>query len=709
MTLRPPPSRESRRRRVKHRKTLMMRSAVLASALAVVFLASAPSVQAQSATAARALTPQDIFKLQWSSDPEISPDGKHIVYVRQSADIMNDKLRQTLWLVDVASGVESPLVEGGGAQPRWSPDGGRIAYVAEGEGGTAQLLVHWVASGKTARIAVLPEAPSSITWSPDGASIAFTMLKPEDGEKIGAPPAKPEGAKWADPIQVITDVTYRVDGEDYLRHGYHHLFLIDAEGGAPRQITFGKTDDRGVLSWSRDGRSVVFTSRRGEDWEREPIRTNLFEVDVSDLSIKPLTKQTGAFGEPQVSPDGRMIAYVGSDDKRRGYENSRLIVMNRDGGGARVISAGLDRAVFNPRWAANGQSLYVSYDDHGEAVVVKFSLNGAMTRVVGDVGGGDHKLPYSASMPLGHSEIFSVARNGVLAFNWGAAEAPADLGVLEGGVKRKLTALNRELFREKDPAHVTLKHAASSADGLPVDYWMMTPPNYDPGRKYPLILEIHGGPFASYGPLWSTEDQLFAAAGYVVVYANPRGSTSYGDTYANLIHDNYPSKDYDDLMSVVDDAIAHGPVDSNNLFVTGGSGGGALTAWIVGKNNRFKAAVSQKPVVNWTSEALSSDYYIVIIQDWFAKTPWEDPQEYWRRSPLSLVGNVQTPTMMIVGTSDHRTPATESEQYYQALQLRHIPTALLRVPGASHLKETPSQTATRVASILAWFERYQVK
>jgi len=236
---------------------------------------------------------------------------------------------------------------------------------------------------------------------------------------------------------------------------------------------------------------------------------------------------------------------------------------------------------------------------------------------------------------------------------------------------------------------------------------VITPPGFDPARKYPLVLEIHGGPFAAYGPTFAAEQQLYAAAGYVVLYVNPRGSTGYGREFGNAIHHAYPGHDYDDLVSAVDAMLARGYVDPSRLFVTGGSGGGVLTAWIVGKTDRFRAAVVQKPVINWTSFVLTADRYNFFWKYWFGGYPWDQPEEYARRSPLSLVGNVTTPTMVLTGEEDYRTPMSESEQYYQALRLRKVPTALVRVPGAGHgLDNRPSQLATKVAHVLAWFERH---
>jgi len=285
----------------------------------------------------------------------------------------------------------------------------------------------------------------------------------------------------------------------------------------------------------------------------------------------------------------------------------------------------------------------------------------------------------------------------------------ADVAVvpLRGGTPKRLTDLSGDLLAQRELGKLEEFWVPSSHDGLRVQAWTITPPGFDPAKKYPLLLEIHGGPFAAYGPTFAAELQLYAAAGYVVVYVNPRGSTGYGKAFGNAIHHAYPGHDYDDLMSAVDAVIARGFVDPSRLFVTGGSGGGVLTAWIVGKTDRFRAAVVQKPVINWTSFVLTADRYNFFWKYWFPGMPWEQQAQYWARSPLSLVGNVKTPTMLLTGEEDYRTPMSESEQYYQALQLQRVPTALVRVPGAAHgLDRRPSQLANKVALVLAWFERH---
>ncbi|RST32301.1 S9 family peptidase [Sphingomonas ginkgonis] len=668
--------------------------------LSTVILAAAP-LQAEPASGpSRYLTGADLFGLEWASDPQISPDGRTIAYVRRSNDIMTDRTRSTIWLVDTASGQQRPM--SAGASPRWSPDGTRIAYVAPSDGG-AQMFVRWVASSADARITGLPNSPGALAWSPDGKRIAYTMFVPDDGPKLGSAPAKPEGARWADPLQVITAVTYRTDDEGYLKAGYSQLFWVPADGGAPRQLTYGATDAGGPVSWTADGRSIVFAANLGKDWAHQPLESEIYRISIDGGAPAALTDRRGPDTAPVVSPDGRKVAWIGFDDRQLGYQNARLSVMNLDGSGKQLLTGSLDRSVENPRWAADGRSLYVSYDDHGSKRVARVGLDGRMQTVATGLTGGGLDRPYSGGE-------FSVSRGGAVAVTVGDPLHPSDLGLARGdGAVRRLTSLNSSSLGLKQLGAVTKLPVSSSFDRRPIDAWLVMPPDAQPGRRYPMILEIHGGPFSAYGPSFSTDDQLYAAAGYAVLYTNPRGSTSYGEDFANLIDKAYPGHDYDDLMSAVDAAIAGGNVDPDNLFVTGGSGGGVLTAWIVGKTDRFKAAVTQKPVINWSSFALTSDGANFYSPYWFAKKPWEDPQGYWARSPLSLVGNVKTPTAVVVGSEDYRTPDSEAEQYYEALQLRGVPTAFIKVPGASHggIAARPSQAAAKASAIIAWFDRYR--
>ena len=646
---------------------------------------------------------KDLFSLQLVTDPQIRPDGRVVAYVRVAYDIMTDRPRRAIWLVDLDTGAQTPLATGPGSSysPRWSPDGKRLAYVSS-EGGRSQLYVRWMQNDQSARITDLIETPEDLEWSPDGRSIAFIMMLPDDKGYLGTPLSRPEGAIWADPLTVITDIKYRADGEGYLKPGYTHAFVVSAEGGFPRQLTFGAFNEDGPVSWTPDGRYVLLSGNRNEGWQRESVNSEVYQVSVADAAITQLTHRVGPDRAPRVSPDGKRIAYLGFDDHFMGYQNVRLYLMDRDGGNSHSISDQLDRSIDDARWAADGRSLYVSYTDKAITRVARIGLDGRLQQIADGLAGPGLDRPYTGGQ-------FTVSANGTVAFTAGSTDHPPDLAVAHGTRITRLTRLNDDLFAVRKLAPVEQLAVISSADKRPIDAWLVTPPNKDPAKKYPLILEIHGGPYASYGPVFSTDDQLYAAAGYMVLYTNPRGSTSYGEEFANLIHHDYPSHDYDDLMSAVEAAIAKGSVDPDQLYVTGGSGGGVLTAWIVGRTHRFRAAATQKPVINWGSFALTTDIATYVPKYWFGKLPWEDPESYWKHSPLSLVGNVTTPTLVVVGGEDYRTPVSDSEQYYEALQLRGVPTALVKVPGASHegLAARPSQSAAKASAILAWFDRYR--
>ena len=673
------------------------------AALGAALLVIASVAGAAELPDARRLHSIDVFQLEYADDVQISPDGSRIVYVRVSHDIMTDRARRNLWMINADGTNNRPLRSEirSFSSPRWSPDGTRIAYVSAAEG-SPQLYVRWMDSGQTALLTNLVEAPDAIAWSPDGKSLAFTQLVPSKKEPLAAPPPKPEGATWAPPVKVIDSVVYSADGAGYLEAGYQHVFIVSAEGGTPRQLTEGDFNHDGPLSFTPDGKELVFSANRGPDWERDPQNTEVFSLDIATQKLTQLTSRQGPDNAPVVSPDGRRIVYLGYDDRYQGYQVTHLYVMDIDGRNARVVTADFDRDVADPRWANDSRGVYFTFDEHGMRKLGMTSLDGKVRTLAEGLGGTDLGRPYT-------SGAFSVARNGRTAFTHNSTGRPADVATAttKGGAQ-VLTALNDDLLGNKTLGAVRELTWKSSKDQRAIQGWVVNPPDFDPSKKYPLILEIHGGPFAAYGPNYTSEMQLFAAAGYIVLYSNPRGSTSYGEQFGNLIHHAYPGDDYDDLMSGVDALIAEGHVDKDNLFVTGGSGGGVLTAWIVGKTDRFRAAVVAKPVINWSSFVLTSDFTPFFYRYWFGAQPWEQPQEYWRRSPLSLVGNVKTPTMLLTGESDYRTPIGESEQYYQALKLRKIDTVMVRIPEASHgMTSRPSNLIAKVDNILAWFGKYR--
>ena len=684
----------------------------------------ASGASAGGGTAEQGFRPLDVFGLEYASGPQVSPDGKQVVYVRNSMDIMKDRARSTLWIINADGGEHRPLTSGSrnDSQPRWSPDGGRLLYVASeaeaaGEDRPAQMFCRWMDTGQTARLAQLTASPSHPVWSPDGKRIAFFMRVPEETKPFVEMPPKPEGAEWAPEAKVIRKVTYRFDGQGYLKDGFRQLFVLPADGGTPRQLTSGPYEHEGPAAWSRDGRALVFSGNRREDWEYHPLDSELYEVSLDSGDVRQLTDRRGPDSHPVISPDGTRLAWLGFDDRRQGYQITRLYVGQRDGSKPEPITAEFDRDVSDPVWSSDGRGLYFLYDEHGRTKVAFVTLDGGVSTIADDVGGTNLGRPYA-------SGSFSYA-GGAIAFTRTGPGAPADVSFVDAERVRRgagdsarseeapreperLTRLNEDLLAHKRLAEIEELWFESSHDQRKIQAWIVKPPGFDPDQKYPLILEIHGGPFANYGLRFAVEMQLYAAAGYVVLYVNPRGSTGYGEEFGNLIHHAYPGHDYDDLMSGVDAVIERGYVDDDNLFVTGGSGGGVLTAWIVGKTDRFRAAVASKPVINWYSFTLTADAYPFFAQYWFPGAPWEQAEHYLKRSPLSLVGNVSTPTMLLTGEADYRTPISESEQFYQALKLRKVDTALVRIPEASHeIVDRPSRLIAKVAHVLKWFELHR--
>jgi acylaminoacyl-peptidase len=645
--------------------------------------------------------PIDLFDLEIATDPQISPDGARVVFVRNFNDIMKDRKRSNLWIVNHDGSDLQPLTTGNenDNSPRWSPDGQKLLYASTGDG-AAQIYVRWMDSGQIAKVTRCPKSPSGMAWSPDGRWIAFAMSVSDDTKPFVEMPPKPEGAEWAKPPKTIRRMVYRTDENGYLEEAHKQLFVVPADGGTPRQLTHGSFDNEGPFAWTPDGKAIIFSANRHDDWEYQPINSDLYEVTISDGSIKALTDRNGPDHSPTLSPDGSHIAYAGFDDRYRGYEVTRLYVMNRDGTGSRVVTKDLDRDVQTPVWSKDGNGIYFTFDDRGNTKIAFTTLDGKIEILAKDLGGVSPSRSYSGG-------TFTVAADGRFAYTHSTPEHPADVATGRKGVAevKRVTRLNDALFTFKALGQTEEITCQSSFDKRPIQAWITKPPGFDPQKKYPLILEIHGGPFANYGDRFSSENQVYAGAGYVVLYVNPRGSTSYGDEFGNLIDRNYPSQDYDDLMSAVDAVLERGYVDKENLFVTGGSGGGVLTAWIVGKTERFRAAVSVKPVINWYSHVLTADMPGYFYRYWFSNPPWENAADYLKRSPLSLVGNVKTPTMLLTGEADYRTPISESEQLYEALKIRKIDTALVRIPDASHMMEgRPSYLVSKLVHILKWFE-----
>ncbi len=648
--------------------------------------------------------PMDVFDIEMATDPQISPEGDRIAYVRSHMDIMTDRNISNIWLINYDGTQNRPLSTGDKSHysPRWSPDGEKLAYIS-GREGSSQIYMSWLNENSEVRLSNLTGSPGNLTWSPDGKWLAFSMSVPaEGGKSFASMPKKPEGAKWSDPPKVIDKMQYRRDGGGYVRDAYSQIFVLSTDGGTALQVTNGDFNHGGTLSWSSDSKGVFFSANHHEDRDFQVRNSEIQYVDLETRKVTVLTDRNGPDFSPVISPDGEKIAYLGFDDDLQGYQITNLYVMNTDGSQSVCITCDFDRDVGDIQWAQDGDALFCQYDDEGNTKIARVSMSGEVMVLAEDVGGLTLGRPYSAGS-------FTVSQKGNFAFTHSTPDHPADLavGTAIDNIKR-LTHLNDDLFHFKQLGEVEEIWYESSHDQRKIQGWICKPPDFDSDKKYPLILEIHGGPFANYGDRFTAEIQLFAAAGYVVLYTNPRGSTSYGEEFGNLIHHNYPSEDYDDLISGVDAVIEKGYIDEDRLYVTGGSGGGVLTSWIVGKTNRFRAAVVAKPVINWYSHVLYADNPGFFARYWFPGYPWEYPEHYHDRSPISLVGNVTTPTMLLTGEDDFRTPMAETEQYYAALKLNKVETAMVRIQGAGHgIANRPSNLIAKVVYILGWFDKYK--
>ncbi|WP_440957419.1 prolyl oligopeptidase family serine peptidase [Oceanicaulis sp. LC35] len=665
---------------------------------------AAPGALASTQAEGGPLQAADIFSLEMANDPQISPNGRWVAYQRRSNDIMTDQTRSAIWTVPYEGGANRPLVTGAGeySSPRWSPDSSQIVFVAN-ENGESELRKIWVDSGSSATLAQLPGGAGNLSWSPDGRWIAFTMFMPTPEPQIDiGMPDKPRGAEWAAPALVDETTRYEFDGAGELPSGFSQIFVAPADGGAPRQLTHVTDGSISGVSWGPQSERLYYSlgGRQADDFDFREADIYAIALDASEPV--QITSFPGGESSPRVSPDGQTLAYLSTPRREESNVDTDLKVVALSGGEPRELLADLDRGINQAEWDERGRGLFVSFDDRGHTVLAYAGLSGGLDRINDALGGTTFGRPYT-------SGSFTVSGNDRWAATIASASDLANVGVgTRRGLANRLTDVNADVLGLRDLAEIERFTWESSADGQEIEGWIAYPPGFDPGQTYPMILEIHGGPHTAYGPQFSAEVQLYAAAGYVVLYTNPRGSTSYGEAFSNEIDKDYPGQDVDDLLSGVDALVARGFVDEERLFVTGGSGGGVLTAQLIGVTDRFAAAAVGKPVINWISFALAADIGPSIYRYWFGVTPWDDPETYWRRSPLSLVGNVETPALVFVGGEDRRTPVFEAEQYYNALQIRGIESRLVRIPGAYHgiADSRPSRLLQKAGHVLAWFEQY---
>ena len=699
--------------------------------ITIVFGASPASAQKRN------ITEKDLFNFVWIGDPQISPDGSRVAFVRVTVNEKKDGYNTAIWSVSPSTGETHQLTNGTrDSSPRWSPDSKYLTFVRvtekDGRPDQPQLFMLAMAGGDSFQFTNLPRGASQPQWSPDGKTIGFVNgANPEEIAKMAprptaeaSPSPSPTDAKKPEDhesdVRVITRAVYRANGAGYLDTKHpQHLWIVAAprtgdEKVTPRQLTTGRYDD-GNVTWARDSAQIYFTSDHTDEPYYELPSTAIYAISVTGGEPKKLTSFDMGTGAFSVSPNGKQLAFYASVNKPvQSYTEPDLWVIDiADNAQPRNLTTTFDYDVGSglggdntapragggnpPIWTADGRSIIAVYGKEGKASLGAFDV---ATGKETDVTSGNQAVVSFRALPDASKFVLLIS-------------TPTRIGDLfwidkPGAEQKQLTHFNDELF-----SHLNISEPEeiwyTSFDGKKVQAWVQKPPDFDPNKKYPLILNIHGGPHTAYGFIFDHEFQWMAAKGYVVLYPNPRGSTTYGQEFGNVIQYNYPGDDYKDLMVGVDEVLKRGYIDANKLGVTGGSGGGLLTNWTIGHTTRFAAAVSQRDIASWSDWWYSADFTL-FQATWFKAAPFEDPEDYKARSPLTYINNVKTPLMLILGEADYRTPpGAGGEEMFRALKYKKIPTVMVRFPNESHelsRSGQPWHRIERLQHIVGWFDHW---
>jgi len=670
----------------------------------------------------RAITEKDLYAFHWVGSPQISPDDAKVVYTLVKVAANHDDYETSLWIAPTSGGPSRQLTSGprdSGAQ--WSPDGKTLAFLRatekDGKPQPPQVYLLSLEGGEARALTEMPKGASSPVWSPDGHSIAFSSITlPKDFEKKG-------DAAESD-VRVITRAQYRENGEGYVDPDRPtHIWVVDVARVAAgpqksRALTTGEFSESDT-TWSPDGGKIYFTSDRNKEPYYEPPQRAIYVVSATGGAMRKVAAIDGPVYQISVSPNGRRLAFVGEIDRgqgvvQRSYSEPDLFVAETASGSTPknlTVQYDFDIAgsvqgdqapprgggVSPPVWSADGGSIFVKTSEQGR---VNLERVDSETGKVEAVTKGDHTIISYSATPDGSKMAVLLS-------------TPTNIGDVflvnsASGKMEPVTHVNAELFTRlslTEPETIWYK----SFDGRRIQAWVQRPPDFQAGKKYPLILDIHGGPHSAYGYVFDHEFQWMAAKGYVVLYPNPRGSTSYGQEFGNIIQYHYPGDDFKDLMAGVDELIARGWVDPEKLGVTGGSGGGVLTNWTVGHTDRFKAAVSQRSIADWTGFWYTADFS-QFTPFWFRGAPWQQEADFKERSPITYIERVHTPLMLIEGEADFRTPPADGgEQMFRALKYLRRPVVMVRFPGESHelsRSGKPSHRVERLQHIVAWFDKY---
>ncbi len=685
-------------------------------------------VSGLSAAAKRPITETDLYAFRWIASPQISPDGSKIVYTLVTVNAKHDNYETALWIIPATGGAARLLTSGThDASPRWSPDGRTLAFLRapdqkdkDGKPQPPQIYLLSMDGGEARALTTIPKGAGGLAWSPDGQTIAFNSTTlPKDFDKKKEDKDEPESD-----VRVIVKAAYRMNGEGYDDPDRPaHIWTValpkpSAEPGQPKQITSGNFSESGMV-WARDGATIYFTSNRVAEPYYDSPHDEIYSVSASGGNVVKVAGIAGSIHSISLSPDGTRIAFVGAlnagkDGRERSYSQPDLFVVSTEPGAApRNLTASYDFDIAggiggdqapprgagpsNPFWSADGRAIFVDSAEQGRSNLKRIDSE---TGKIAPVTTGDQNVfSYSATRDASKAAIL--------------ISTPVNIGDLytldlSNAHLNRLTHVNAALFDQlnlSQPVSTFYK----SFDGRMIQAWVQWPADFTPGKKYPMILDIHGGPHTAYGYTFDHEFQWMAAKGYIVLYPNPRGSTSYGQDFGNVIQYAYPGDDYKDLMAGVDELVKRGWADPDKLGVTGGSGGGVLTNWTIGHTDRFKAAVSQRSIADWRDFWYTADFTL-FTPFWFRGAPWEQEADFKARSPITYVDKITTPLMLIEGESDLRTPpGAGGEQMFRALKYLHKPVVMVRFPGETHelsRSGKPVHRVERLDHIVAWFDKY---
>ena len=692
----------------------------------------------------RNITERDLFNFVWIADPQVAPDGSRVAFVRVTVNQRKDGYDTAIWMVSTSTGESRQLTAGprDGA-PRWSPDGKFICFVrapeTNGRVEPPQLFMMSMEGGEAWQFTSLPRGAGGAQWSPDGKMISFQngataeelakaketlpVPPPPSGQPAASPSATPSprpSPERESDVRVITRAVYRNNDAGYLDFKHPaHIWIVNAprtgeDKVTPKQLTSGRFSD-GNVTWAKDSSRIYFVSDHRDEPYYELGKTDVYYIAASGGQPAKLTSfDMGAAGF-SISPDGKRVAfYAAPNQPVRSYTEPDLWVMDLapdaqpknltadfdwdlGGGVGGDNSAPRGGGGFPPIWSADGKSIVALVGKEGRANLGRFD---AATGKETDVTTGNQAVQSFRATPDGAKFALLIS-------------TPTRIGDLfwmdkPGTTPKQLTHINDDLFSKlnlTEPEEIWY----TSFDGKKIQTWVQKPPNFDPVKKYPLILNIHGGPHAAYGWVFDHEFQWMAAKGYVVLYPNPRGSTTYGQEFGNIIQYHYPGDDYKDLMFGVDEVIKRGYIDEKKLGVTGGSGGGLLTNWTVGHTTRFAAAVAQRDIASWADWWYTADFTL-FQPSWFRAAPFEDPEDFKARSPITYINEVKTPMMFILGEADWRTPTyAGGEEMFRALKYKKIPTVMVRFPGETHelsRSGQPWHRIERLDHIVGWFDHW---